>query len=310
MISALLVALAAAAPPVARPGAPAAPEATVEVPCPEPGAAQAYQLDKRSVVEQGGRREVRTLRAQVQLSGASRDDGRSVFDVRVTDLVTTGALELGDQLATRAMAEPFRIELRPDRTVHLAEPDAMVARYVAAGEDVRRSLQAARPDLAAQAAAWLDAVVTDPQVVAERTLVDLRPLFAFTCGPVPMGEVRYETALANPLGGAALPALGVVQGTVVAEVLRVEVTERLDPVRVADALGPVLAELGAPAAGARLEDLKLEMDTSLTVEIERATGWPTRWSSERRGSVMGRGRVDSATMEGKPRVVVPPDPER
>lgn len=289
--------------PVATTGQKIVPEETVALPCGyEPGAEHSYVIEKRSDRRLPGEEpSARGNRATVTLTVVSHEGDKTQLDVRYgahemltpPDDAATEALLL--KIAEVSSKVPVRVEVDHATSTHrVVDSTALMAAYASLADEVKAMVLEKEPGASEAVLAGIDQALANQQIAEMSIVEDLQPLFGFTCGKVPVGEVNYQSALPNPLGSGPLPALGTMGGTVSDEAVVFTVRERLDPERVMDFLRPFMLQMGVDLADdAALDDLQLELGTEFEVVVERASGWPTGWKSTRLGSINGGGRTDT-----------------
>lgn len=292
--------------PVATPDAPAVPRETTDLPCGYvPGEAHRYKVVKRSERQIPGQAQgVQGNRSELVLTVVSHEDRKTVLDVRYdsheplaspSDPATEALIE---KIAEVTRTVPVQVEVdHDDRSPRVVNGEELVQAYQSLSGEVKALIRERVPDAPDEVFAMVDQALADRSLAEQSVLDDIRPLFGFTCGAVPVGEVRYQTALPNPFGSQPLPAQGTVTGTVSDGLVTVGIRERLDPVRVMDTLGPLLEQMGVVLPDRKLDDLQIEMGTDVEVVVDHQSGWPTRWSSQRTGTLLGGGRTDTVVVE-------------
>lgn len=233
----------------------------------------------------------------------SWDAPKAVFEVatgqtRYTDPPDDPiSLTLGERLGSEPPT--LRVELDTDTTaLRLLNLDEVTLAWQAGITAVKEVLADQEPPVPPQVLAGLDALFT-PALVEQKSLEPVQATLTYSCGDFHGGVMPYEHALPNPFGGAPLPA----QGTVTASrpeagVVRFDVVERLDALKAAAVLQPLLEKMQVQVPAGQddlLDAIQLEVGTTLQVDVDAATGWPRSWRTSRTIAAGGQHRVTTVT---------------
>jgi hypothetical protein len=206
-------------------------------------------------------------------------------------------IETDDEIMKQLLAKVEGLDVKPriqyfneSMSMNLANQQELMPLYTTVADEMATIMK--EKGLPDQAIASVRQMLTNPAMVEGITTKDLYPLFNFTCGSFPTADTEYQTEVQSPMG-MMVPAMGTMK------------MERPGPDRVRfvnvekvplDALVPAILKLtggaaGTPEAEAELRKALEEMDgqitTSLTVDVNVASGAITHLKSEQLIKVPG-----------------------